>query len=192
MSATRGLVKPRCGSTSSRSQRLSSIWQKCWQSLFARMVPKATRRGLLNGYSPKQTILFSLSVRGESLRMLRCGFGGTSSPEFSASPESASARLTRFVFSVRTFRRGAEIGHELNVRVLRSVSILGTKRGSPNQRGASGKNGLPACHFVTVNVMSAGVCSSPSCARHRTTYVPGSVNVVRSIHLLSFGTGGSV
>jgi hypothetical protein len=56
-----------------------------------------------------QTILFSLSRRGESAWLLPLALCGTCSPEFSVSPESASTRLTRFVSRFTLFELPAYV-----------------------------------------------------------------------------------
>ena len=77
----------------------SENWLPCclrhWSSSTSQVIPNSCIRF--------QTILFSLSGRGESLRRLQRVLSGTPSPEFSVSPESVRTRLTglasRFHFS---------------------------------------------------------------------------------------------
>src|SRR5450759_2721598 len=58
--------------------------------------------------------------------MLRCGFCGTLSPEFSVSPESASARLTRFVSRFTLFELPAYVYSEGCSRTFQQAIDSGT------------------------------------------------------------------
>src|ERR1035437_7657909 len=58
--------------------------------------------------------------------MLRCGVGGTSSPEFSVSPESASRRLTRFVSRFTLFELPAYVYSEGCSRTFQQAIDSGT------------------------------------------------------------------